>query len=76
MFLTHFPHFGGKKTFSWKIRLSHTTSYGFLAPCQNLGKANDTIQRKRPDRWKDERTGRRTERPYFMGPLIKHFVLD
>ena len=37
--------------------LSRTTSYGFLAPCQNLEKTNDTIPRKRPDRmtegWKD-----------------------
>ena len=43
--------------------LSRTTSYGFLAPCQNLEKTNDTIPRKRPDRqdgqkdgWKDGQT--------------------
>ena len=46
-----------------------TTSYGFLAPCQNLEKTNDTIPRKRPDRrkdgWKDGRMGR----PYFIGPF-------
>ena len=36
--------------------MSHTISYGFLAPCQNLEKNNDTIQRKRPDRWKDGQT--------------------
>ena len=35
--------------------LSRTTSYGFLALCQNLEKVNDTIQRKCPDRWKDRR---------------------
>ena len=38
--------------------LSHTTSYGFLASCQNLEKTNDTIPRKCPDRqkgeWKDD----------------------
>ena len=49
-----FPIFWGKKKFSWKIRLCH----GFLAPCQNLEKVNDTIQRKCPDRRKD---GRMTE---------------
>ena len=36
----------GQKRFSWKTQLSHTTSYGFLAPCQNLEKVNDTVQRK------------------------------
>ena len=34
--------------------LSHTTSYGFLASCQNLEKTNDTIPRKCPDRQKGE----------------------
>ena len=33
--------------------LSRTTSYGFLAPCQNLEKTNDTIPRKHPDGQKD-----------------------
>ena len=36
--LVHFPNFGAKKNFSGKSDLSHTTSYGFLAPCQNLEK--------------------------------------
>ena len=56
----------------WKIQLSRTTSYGFLASCQNLEKVNDTIQRKCPGRQKDGRTDRgqtRTDRPYFIGPL-------
>ena len=35
------------------------TSYEFLAPCQNLDKTYDTIPRKCPDRWKDERTNQR-----------------
>ena len=60
-FLAHFPHFGGKKKLSWKIWLSRTTSYGFLAPCQNFKKVNDTIQRKCPDRWKDGQKDRRTD---------------
>ena len=33
--------------------LSRTTSYRFLVPWQNLGKTNDTIPRKCPDRQKD-----------------------
>ena len=45
-----FPIFGAKKIFLENPALSCTTSYGFLAPCQNLEKVNDTIQRKRPDR--------------------------
>ena len=51
-FWFHFQFLRQKK-FSWKIWLSRTTSYGFLAWCQNLEKVNDTIQRKHPDRWKD-----------------------
>ena len=49
----HFPNLGAKRFF-WKIRLSRTTSYGFLAPGQNLRKTNDTIPRKR-SRQTDER---------------------
>ena len=55
--------------------LSRTTSYGFLEPCQNLEKTNDTIPRKYPDRWSDRWKDRRTEgwkdkrmdRPYVIG---------
>ena len=64
LFLAHFgpisPIFGPKKIFLENPALSHTTSYGFLAPCQNLEKVNDTIQRKRPDRKKDRRTDGQT----------------
>ena len=56
--------FGSKKNFQENPALSCKTSYGFLAPCQNLEKAN-TIQRKRPDRWKDGRA----DRTYFTGPF-------
>ena len=59
-----FPPFLGQKTFSWKIQLSHTTSYEFLALCPNLEKVNNTIQRKRP-----RQINRRTNRPYFKGPF-------
>ena len=51
-----FSPFLGQKLFSWKIWLSSTTSYGFLAPCQNLEKLNGTIQRKCPDRWMEGQT--------------------
>ena len=69
-----FPIFG-TQNFLENLALSHTTSYGFLAPCQNLKKVSDTIQRKCPDRQKDRRTvGRiegqkdgRTDRLYFIG---------
>ena len=47
-FLTHFwsifPLFWAKNFF-WKIRLSRTTSYGFLAPRRNLEKTYDAIPR-------------------------------
>ena len=51
-----FPIFGAKKIFLENPALSRTTSYGFLAPCQNLEKVNDTIQRKRLDRWRERQT--------------------
>ena len=48
--------------------LSQTTSYGFLAPCQNLEKVNDKIQRKHLDRQKDRwKMDGRMNRPYFIG---------
>ena len=53
-----FPIFGAKFVFLENLAPSRTTSYGFLAPCQNLEKTNDTIPRKRPDR---RRTDGRTE---------------
>ena len=49
--MAHFwPIFGAKKNFLKNLVLSRTTSYGFLTPCQNLEKVNDTIQRKHPHR--------------------------
>ena len=50
------PFLGQKKIFLENPALSRTTSYGFLALCQNLEIVNDTIQRKRPDRQKDRGT--------------------
>ena len=50
MFLAHFwsifPILGAKKNFLENLALSRTTSYGFLAPCQNLEETNDAIPRK------------------------------
>ena len=74
MFLAHywtiFPIFGAKKFFLENQPLSRTTSYGFLAPCQNLEKTNDTIPRKRPDKWKDGRTeGRKDGQTLFHRTL-------
>ena len=58
-FLVHFLNFWGKNFFC-KIQIClaqiHTTSYGFLAPYQNLEKTKDTILRKSPDRRKEGRT--------------------
>ena len=73
-----FSQFLGQKNFFLEnAALSHTTSYGFLAPCQNLEKTNYTIPRKRLDRrkdgWKDRRmegqNNGRTDRPYSIGPF-------
>ena len=55
-----FPIFGTKKIFLENPTLSRTTSYGFLAPSQNLEKVNDTIQRKHPDRLTEGRKDRQT----------------
>ena len=49
-----FPIFWVKKNFLENPALSHTTSFGFLAPCQNLEKV---------------RTDRRKDGPYFIGPF-------
>ena len=47
---------GQKNFFPENLALSRTTSYGFLAPCQNLENTNDTVPRKRLDRQKYRRT--------------------
>ena len=63
--LTHFwsifPILGARiffPEFPENLALSCTTSDGFLAPCQNLEKTNDTIPRKCPCR-------KKADRPYF-----------
>ena len=65
MFLAHFwsnfPIFGAKQLFQQNPALSCTRAYGFLAPCQNLEKTDDTIPRKRPDRKTERRAERRTD---------------
>ena len=54
------PIFGAKKIFLENSSLSRTASYGFLAPCQNFKKVNDTVQKKSPDGRKDGRKDRQT----------------
>ena len=60
MFLAHvwsiFQILGAKNFFQENSALSRTTSYGFLAPYQNLEKNNDTIPRKGQNRRRDRRT--------------------
>ena len=63
------PILGAKKFFLENPALSRTTSYGLLAPWQNLEKVNDTNQRKRLDIRTEGRTEIRKinifERRYF-----------
>ena len=61
IFLAYFPIFEAKTIFLEILALSHITSYGFLASCQNLEKTKDTIPRKRPERWKDGRKPRQKD---------------
>ena len=49
-FLAFFQNFGAKKVFSNNPDQSRTTSNGFVAPCRNSKKSNDSIPRKHPDR--------------------------
>ena len=73
MFLAHFGHIfhilWRKFFFLEDQTLSHTTSYVFLAPCQNLEIINDTTPRKCPERWMDRRINKMMDRPYSLGPF-------
>ena len=79
--MTHFwsilPIFGAKTFFPENPALSSTTSYGFLAPYQNLEKNNDNIPRKQMEGWKDGQTlFYRTLPATAGGPIrIKRFYL-
>ena len=53
LFRSVLPIFGAKKNFPENLVLPCTTSYGFLAQCQNSEKINDTLPRNCLDRWKD-----------------------
>ena len=53
--------FEAKQVVLKNLVLSWTTSFGFLAPCQNLEKINDPTPRKYPERRKDRQT-------LFAGP--------
>ena len=50
------PIFRAKKIFLENPAPSHTTSYEFLAPCKNLEKVNDAIQRKHPHKRMEGKT--------------------
>ena len=69
-----FPIFWAK-IFFWKIQLSRT-SYGFLAPCQNLVRTNGTIPRKCLDKWKDEQTLFYRTLPVTAGGPVRRFFMD
>ena len=73
VFLDHFwsifPILEVQNIFPENPALSRTSSYGFLGPCQNLQKTNETIPRKRLDKQKDRGTDGRTDRLCFIGPL-------
>ena len=75
--LVHFANFWGKNIFSRNPALTSTTSYGFLAPYQNLEKTNDNIPRKQMEGWKDGQTiFYRTLPATAGGPIrIKRFYL-
>ena len=67
--LVHFGHIF--PIFEAKVfpKNSHATSYGYLAPCQNLEKTNDPVPRKCWNRRKDGGMDRWMDRPYFIGPF-------
>ena len=71
-FWSIFPIFGPKKNFPENPTPSLTTSYRFLAPCQNLEKTNDTIPRKRPGRREDGQTRFYRTLPATAGGLKIH----
>ena len=60
--------FGANKIFLENLAPSRKNSYGFLAPCQNLEKVNDTIQRKCLDRQMED--GRQEGQITAGGPKI------
>ena len=75
LFFAHFwpifPIFGAKNFFLENPALSCTTSYGFLASCQNVEKTNDKFlpRQTKGNAWTDQRTDGRRDRPYFIGPF-------
>ena len=60
-FWSIYPNFWAKKFFPENPALSHKTSHGFLALCQNSEKTKDTIPIKRLFRRTDRRTEWRTD---------------
>ena len=62
--MAHFPNF--RKIFE-NPALPRTTSYGLLAPCQNLEKGDDKIPKKCRDRRKN---GRKDGQNLFHSTLL------
>ena len=60
-FWVPFSQLLGGMDFLENLDLSCTTSNVLLAPCQNVGKINDTVSRKPLDRWKNRLKDGRTE---------------
>ena len=60
----------GQNFFFWKIWLSHTTSHGFQAPCQNLEKTNNTVPTKHLDRRMDSGTKRQKDRQTLFHRIL------
>ena len=70
-FGTFSQFWGGEKISLENPALSHPTSYGYLASCQNLEKTNDTITRKCLGRRKDGRMeGRKDGQTLFHRTLL------
>ena len=58
-----------KKVFAENLSLSCTTSYGFLAPCQNLENTMQFQENLRTDKWTEEWMEGQIYRDYFIGPF-------
>ena len=82
-FRSIFPIFGAKNISLENRALTRSTSYGFLASCQNLEKVNDTIQtkcqtdRRTEGQWKDGQTlFYRTLPATAREPIINIFIIE
>ena len=70
-FWSIFPNLGAKNVFPENPALSRTTSYGFLALCQNSEK---TIIQLQENIWTEGRTKGRTDSMTFWLPPEVQFI--